>query len=182
MREEKFGKLLNELAEASTEGVSPGLAEDIKRQIPPKLAPHTSRLDTINIMIDLRISKLAAAAAIIITMVLWTHFLGSRDLAGGGIYQDSKLLIKYFLWGDDAGRGDISVDMSSLYEDLVRQGKDVVYYGDSIDSKDSSAVLIQWKLDNGRYSIILGDLSVKTVNAEELIKLQAQMLQKKAKR
>jgi hypothetical protein len=57
-----------------------------------------------------------------------------------------------------------------------------VYYGDSIDSKDSSAVLIQWKLDNGRYSVILGDLSVKTVNAEELIKLQAQMLQKKAKR
>ncbi len=179
MREEKLGKLLNELAEKTAEAVSPELAEDIKHQIPHRLTPHKSGMDTINIMIDLRISKLAAAAVIIITMALWAHFLGSRDLAGGGIYQDSKLLIKYFLWGESTSQADISVSMSNLYEDLVQQGKDVVYYGDSIDPEDSNAVLIQWKLPDGRYSVILGDLSVKTVSAEELIKLQAQMLQKK---
>ena len=56
-----------------------------------------------------------------------------------------------------------------------------MYYGDSIDPEDGDAVLVQWKLSDGRYRVILGDFRVRTVSAEELIKLQAQMLQKKAK-
>jgi hypothetical protein len=36
-----------------------------------------------------------------------------------------------------------------------------------------------WKLANGRYKVIFGDLSAKTVNAEELIDLQSQMLRNK---
>ena len=69
MREEKLEKLLNELADATAEQPRPGLAEDIRRRIPQQLSPHRGRMDTINIIIDLRISRLAAAAAIIITMI-----------------------------------------------------------------------------------------------------------------
>lgn len=180
MREEKLEKLLNELADATTESVPPHLAEDIKHRIPQQLSPHRGGMDTVNIIIDLRISKLATAAAIIVTMILCTYFFGSRGSAGGGIYRDGKLLIEYCLGGIDADRSNVLM-AKSRYEYLAQRVEDVVYYGDSIDSQDSNAVLIQWKLSDGKYRVVLGDLREKTVSAEELIKLQARMLQKKAK-
>ena len=181
MREEKLGKLLGELAEETTEAVNPSLAEDIKQQVPQNLTPHRNGMDTINIMIDLRISKLAAAAVIIITMVLWAYLLGGRDSTDGGLYQDSKLLIKYCLGGEDASRSDVLAGMSKFYEYLIHQGRKVVYYGDSVDPEDSNSVLIHWKLPNGKYMVRFVDLRAETVSAEELIKLQARMLQKKTK-
>jgi hypothetical protein len=179
MKEEKLEKLLNELTGITAEPVRPGLAEDIKHQIPHRFAPHRGGMDTVNIIIDLRISKLAAAAAIAITTVLLASFLGGRDLSGGGIYQDGKMLVKYLLGGDSASKSQALVGMSELYEHLVRQGKEVVYYGNNIDPEDSNAVLMQWKLPDGKYRVTFGDLRAKTVTAEELVELQAQMLQKK---
>ena len=41
----------------------PGLAREIKDRIPARLVRH--RMDTISIIVDLRISRLAAAAAIL---------------------------------------------------------------------------------------------------------------------
>ena len=181
MREEKLEKLLNELADATTEPVHPHLAEDIKHQIPQQLSPHRGGLDTVNIIIDLRISKLAAAAAIILTMILWASFFGSRSPAGDSMYRDGKLLIKYCLGGIVADRSSVLATAKSRYEYLVQTGKDVVYYGDSVDLQDNNAVLIQWKLSNGEYRVVFGDLREETVSAEELIRLQVRMLQKKAK-
>ena len=181
MEEEKLKKLLNGLAEKSTEPVRPSLADDIKSQIPHRLIPHRSRgMNTINIIIDLRVSKLTAAAVIIITMILCVNFLGSRDSTGGGILQDGKLLAKYFLTGRSAEGNTVLVSRSK-YDYLVRQGREVVFYGDSIDPEDSNAMLLQWKLSDGEYGVMFGDLRTKTVGAEELIKLQARMLQKKRK-
>lgn len=180
MREEKLGKLLNELADATAEPVHPYLAEDIKHQIPQQLSPHRGGMDTVNIIIDLRISKLAAAAAIIVTMILFANFFGGQSPADGGIYQNGKLLIKYCLGGIGADRSNV-LTAKSRYEYLAQRVKDVVYYGDSVDPQDSNAVLIQWKLSDGEYKVIFGDLREKTVSAEELIRLQARMLQKKAK-
>jgi hypothetical protein len=177
--DEKLPKLLNELAEATAaEPVTDTLAEDIKQQIPHRLAPHRGGMDTVNIMIDLRISRLAAAAVIIITMILSANFLGGRNSTGDGIYRDGKLLIKYCLAGEDAGKSDVLSGMSNFYEYLVQQGKDVVYYGDAIDTKDTNAVLMQWTLPDGNYKVMFVDLRMETVTAEELVKLQARMLQK----
>ena len=108
MKEEKLGKLLNELSESTAEPVRPGLAEDIKRQIPHRLMAHKGRMNTIKIMIDLRIGKLTAAAAIIITMFLLANFFSGRDSTGDGVYRDSKLLIRYCLAGagERDGRSD----------------------------------------------------------------------------
>ncbi len=180
MNEEKLEKLLNELADATAEPAHPYLAEDIKHQIPQHLSAHRGGLNTVNIIIDLRISKLAAAAAIIVTMILFANFFGGRGQESNGIYQGGKLLIKYCLGGINDDRSNVST-AKARYEYIAQKFTDVVYYGDSVDPQDSDAVLVQWKLPNGEYRVILGDLREKTVSAEELIRLQARMLQKKVK-
>ena len=176
MREEKLKKLLSELADTASGPVRSRLAQDIKDQIPHRLVTRKGGMDTINILIDLRINKLTAAAVIIIITVLCAHFLGGRDATGGGIYED----IKYWRSWIGLGRSNVSVGRSK-YESLAGQGKQVWYYGDSIDPKDSEAVLVQWKLSDGRYRVIFADLSTEAVSAEESIKLLSRMLQKKAK-
>jgi hypothetical protein len=181
MNEEKLEKLLNELADATAEPIPSHLVEDIKHQIPQQLSPHKGGLDTVNIIIDLRISKLAAAAAIIVTMILFANVFGGRSQAGDGIYQSGKLLVEYCLRGIGADRSNVLAIAKSRYEYLAETGKDVVYYGDSVDPQDSNVVLIQWRLPDGKYKVVFGDLREETVSAEELIRLQAQMLQKKAK-
>lgn len=177
MEKENLGNLLNELAERTAQPVRPGLAQDIKQQIPDRLSPHRGRMNTVNIIIDLRISKLTAAAAIIIVMILLASLLGGRDSTDGNIYQESKLFVRYLL-----GRGKTdALTIRSRYEQLVQEGKDVVYYGVDLDRADSNAVLMQWKVEGDRYKVIFADLRIEEVSAEELIKLQARMLQKKGK-
>jgi hypothetical protein len=179
MKEEKFAKLLNELPDATAEPVSPGLAEDIKHHIPQHLSPHGGRMDTVNIIIDLRINKLAAAAVIIIMVAVCANFFGARDSTSDGLYQDSRMLVKYF-FGAGARKSDMSA-VRSRYEYLVQKGKDVAYYGDSITPQDNNAVLMHWKLSDSKYRVTFADLHEETLTADELIKLQARMLQKKTK-
>ena len=179
MKEEKLKKLLNELADVTAEPPRPDFADDIKQRIPHRLIPPRSGLDTVNIIIDLRVSKLATAAAIIITMVLWGSFLRGPDSIGDGLYQDGKMLVRYF-FGAGAEKSNVLV-AKSRYQYLVQRGEDVTYYGDNIEPQDSNAVLMQWKLSDGNYKVIFADLREKTVSAEELIELQARMLQKKTK-
>ncbi|MFA5252506.1 MAG: hypothetical protein WC454_07975 [Phycisphaerae bacterium] len=181
MNKEKLEKLLNELAGATAEPVQPYLAEHIKNQIPQQLSAHKGGIDTVNIIIDLRISKLAAAAAIILTMILFANFFGGRSQENAGMYQNGKLLLKYCFGGIDTDRNKVLTTAKSKYEYLAQLGKDVVYYGDSFDPRDSDAILVQWKLSDSEYKVLFGDLRERTVSAEELIRLQGRMLQKKGK-
>lgn len=178
---EKIDKLLSELADKTAEPVRPGLAEDIKHQIPQRLDPRKTGMDTIKIVIDLRVNKLAAVAAIFIAIVLSASIFSNRYGTGDGVIKDSKFLVKHLLGGADTGRSEVLVTSLNYYEFLRSQGKDVIYYGDSIDLKDSNSVLMQWRLNDGRYGVLFTDFHTRTIDAEELIKLQAQMLQKKSK-
>lgn len=180
MEKERLENLLNELAERTAEPVRPSLAEDIKRRIPSHLATHRGGLDTIRIIIDLRVSKLAAAAVIIATMILCTTFFGGADSAGGGLYQDSKMLLTYFLKGS-IGTNKHMLEQLQESSDFFQNGREVVYYGDSVKGKDKDALLMHWKISENRYRVICGDFRTEVVNAERLIKLQAEMLQKKSK-
>lgn len=182
MSEEKLEKLLNELADATAEPAPSYLAEEIKHQIPQQLSPHRGGLDTVNIIIDLRISKLAAAAVIVLTMVVFVNFFGGRSPADGSLYRNGKLLVEYCLGGMGAERSNIAA-ARARYEYLIQSQNftDVVYYGDSVDPSDSNAVLLQWKVSDGEYKVVFGDLREETVSAGELIRLQGQMLQKRAK-
>jgi hypothetical protein len=178
MEEEKLGKLLSELAERTAERVRPGLAEEIKEHIPVKLSPHRKGVDTINIMIDLRVSKLAAAAVIVVAMLLLASFFGGRNSHGSSLYQDWKLLAMHILRGEDAGKSEMLAGVAKLHEYLVQQGKEVVFYGDNVDIRDDNAVLMHWKVSDSRYTVIFSDLREMEVSAEELIELQARMLHK----
>jgi hypothetical protein len=174
MKEEKLENLLNELAESGTGPVRPGLAEDIKQQIPDNLTAAGRAMNTINIIVDLRINKLVAAAAIILAMVLLANFFSTRYSPNGNIFQEGRLFLKYLLGVDK----DDTVTVKSRYEHLVQNGKDVVYYGLSVAPHDSNAVLMHWKTSDGKYKVLFADFREREVSAEELIKLQAQMLQK----
>ncbi len=179
MENKELEEVLNRLADATEENPSVGLAEQIKEQIPHAF-PHHRGLSTINIMIDLRISRLAAAAAIIITVIVCAGFLSNKTGANN-IYHDSKVLLQYWLGGESKSGNEISVAPSELYKRLVPKNKDVVYYGDIVEPGDGEAILMYWKLSDGEYKVVFGDLKIKKCAVEELLKLQSRMLEKRAK-
>ena len=176
MNDEKLESLLNGLADVTVEPVDPALGDDIKRHIPARLH-RRGGLDGVNIIIDLRISKLAAAAAIIITLIVCTALLGGRDRNSKGILQE----IRYSFAADSTGRNQLLVGLSGLYERMLGEGKEVTYYGKYVGSDDKNTILMHWRLANGNYNVIFGDFRLKTVTAEQLIGLQVRMLNGKDK-
>ena len=59
-----------------------------------------------------------------------------------------------------------------FYEELVKDKKNPAYYGQTVGPDDTNKVLLRWKLDDGRYRVIFGDLSIKNVTGEELAELE----------
>ncbi len=169
MSEEKLGRMLGELAERTAETVRPGLCEEIKHYIPRPLIPYKRGIHTVSIMIDLRVGKLTAAAAIIIAMILFASFLGGRDT---NLYQDSKLLARYILGGMEKTSFKAA---KSRYNVLLEQGIEVVLY-ENIEQNDKNAILMHWKLPNGNYKVIYADLREQEATPDELIKLQSILL------
>ena len=170
--------LLKGLSRRLGDSVRPGLSAEIKHRIPDRLSPHG--MGTINIIVDLRASRIAVAAAILFVLVLLGTIAGSR---GGALqmYRDSRLLLKYALAGENAYKGEVLSNLTGLRDNLVAQGREVVYYGDHVDPRDGMAILMQWRIDDNKYGVILGDLSARTVSATTLIWLQARMLQERPK-
>ncbi len=177
MEQERLENLLNELSAKSAEPVRQSLAEEIKKQIPQKLMTHRSGRDPFNIVIDLRVSKLAVAAAVILTMLLWANLFEKSNSEAGSLFSDCRLLLKYSL-GNTTSESSVA---KSRYAYLLEKGREAAYYGDTVNPKDINAVLLQWKLSDGSYRVVFSDLREETVTAEQLIKLQSQMLQKKQK-
>lgn len=177
MKEEQIKELLTELGQSRTEPVRSGLGEEIKQRIPHRLSRHKIGWDTVNIIIDLRLSKSVAAAAIIIAMILLLNLFGGRESIGAGIIKDGMLLIKY--WGG-VGEDHISIARTK-YEHLLERDENVIWYGDSIDIKDANSVLMQRKLLDGKYELTFVDGHERQVNSEQLVKLLTRMLEKKTK-
>jgi len=178
MREDKLRELLNMLGDFTVEPVRPDLDEDIKHQIPHRLVRHRVSWNTFSIIIDLRLSRSVAAAAIIITMFLWASFLGGWSGSADQMYQDSLLLLKYGLAGENVGRAEALQSLDNFHKMLVDQGKAVTFYGDGADADDNHIILMHWILPDGKYRVIFNDLSSKTVAPATLITLQAYMLEK----
>lgn len=171
-------ELLRAFSQRGIERARPSLAEELKNRIPHRLSIH--RMDTINIIVDLRISRVAAAAAIVLAMLLIAGFFGGRDAVGTRMVDDSKMFVKYALGGKKAYRADVLEGLMRFRDALVAQGREVVYYED-VDLDDKYAVVMHWKLPDGKYGVILGDLSPREVSAQLLITLQARMLSERAK-
>jgi len=60
--------------------------------------------------------------------------------------------------------------------ELVMEDKDFAYYGDKVTAEFPHAVLMRWKIQDGKYRIIFGDLTARDVSAGELAQLEAMPL------
>jgi hypothetical protein len=55
---------------------------------------------------------------------------------------------------------------------LESLGKEAVYRGKTVGPGDKDKVLFRWKLDDGRYRVIFGDLKAETLSGEKLKELE----------
>ena len=57
-------------------------------------------------------------------------------------------------------------------KNLGQVHKDVAYYGNEVSAQDFDRVLLRWRLEDGRYRVIYGDLRADTVTAGQLAELE----------
>jgi len=57
---------------------------------------------------------------------------------------------------------------------LESEGKEPVYSGATVTAADVDKVLLRWKLDDGKYRVIFGDLRIEDVSTERLAELEAE--------
>ncbi|HJT33794.1 MAG TPA: hypothetical protein VJ783_17235 [Pirellulales bacterium] len=55
---------------------------------------------------------------------------------------------------------------------ILRDNADAAYYGKTVGPDDKDKVLLRWKLDDGGYHVVYGDLHNETVDAERLKMLE----------
>lgn len=174
MEQEKIENLLRGLAEKTHEDVRPGLATQIKGAIPNNLAEHKGGFHNVRIIIDLRVTKLTAAAAIIITLILCLAFLGGRQPKGEGFLQNTRDLVLYLFQEHKDSRTAGLVRAFGPDE----KPREVFYYGNFPPAVEPNALLMHWELDDGKYRVVFRDFKTEVVSASELVKLQAKMLNK----
>ncbi|MGA2092362.1 MAG: hypothetical protein ABSH16_03000 [Sedimentisphaerales bacterium] len=59
-----------------------------------------------------------------------------------------------------------------FYTKLGRDGNDPAYYGKDVTAGDANAVLMRWKISEGKYRVIFGDLTAEDVNTEQLKEME----------
>jgi hypothetical protein len=57
---------------------------------------------------------------------------------------------------------------TAFHDKLVRERKDVAYYGDTVSAQDSDKVLMRWKIGSDKFRVLFGDLTARDVTAEQL--------------
>jgi hypothetical protein len=180
MEQDKLENLLNKLSEKTREDARPGLATQIKGAIPNNLGEHKSGLNNVRIIIDLRINKLTAAAAIIFTFFLCIVFLNAQNGEGNGVIQDIRGITQYlFQTNKDTQLAEFA-KVAGEGRLTEMQIKEIVYYGDFGNSAGADTLLMHWKLDEDKYRVVFSDFRTELVDGPELIKLQANMLKKMA--
>jgi outer membrane lipoprotein-sorting protein len=73
---------------------------------------------------------------------------------------------------DNAGKAAKAINGFGEIEDIQTHHPDAAYHGKTVGPKDKDKVLLRWKLDDGRYEVIFGDLRAETVTAERLHALE----------
>lgn len=99
--------------------------------------------------------------------------LSIRDVVGeiGNIYRAKS--------GDPSFQIDDS-QVSTLkygaqyFGTLQTEGKEPVYSGATVTAADVDKVLLRWKLDDGRYRVIFGNLRIEDVDAKRMAELKAE--------
>jgi len=109
--------------------------------------------------------------------------------ASGGRYPPSEVIAYYYTTEDlcrllgvrefpggkkegNAGKAAKAIPGFKQMNEIQAYNPDAAYYGKTVGPKDKDKVLFRWKLDDGRYEVIFGDLRNETVTAEELRALE----------
>ena len=106
---------------------------------------------------------------------------GAHGGYGGGVFNGDShptLTNCTFVgqWGGYGGGGMRNENANPTVTNCTFTGNGAAYYGGGISAADGNSVLMHWKLADGGYRVIFEDSRIKTVNADELVKLQAEML------
>lgn len=163
---------LRQITKRIDEPVPEGLAERIKQRIPSSLVHNRG---PINIIVHLKISRLAAVAAIVITLAVCMAVFGGRGNSSASLYDDLKIMVR-FLPGQGASQDQVKAGLYHFSLSLKKKGKDVVYYGDIVKRPNRDTLLMYWKLDNDTYRVIFGDLHVAQLTATQLLEAQSRMI------
>lgn len=67
--------------------------------------------------------------------------------------------------------------LAMFHMKLQQDKKDPAYYGEQVTPDDVDSVLMRWKLDNGQYRVVFGDLTVTEMSYEELKEIEPQQTQ-----
>jgi anti-sigma-K factor RskA len=62
----------------------------------------------------------------------------------------------------------------TFFGGLAAEDKDPAYYGETVTAADAGKVLLRWRLDDGNYRVIYGDLRIEDVSASRLGELEAE--------
>lgn len=60
-----------------------------------------------------------------------------------------------------------AIPVAAFYQNLANEQRDPEYFGATVKPGDSKAVLLKWKLDDGRLRVIYGDLRAETVDSAD---------------
>ena len=99
--------------------------------------------------------------------------LSIRDVVGeiGNIYRAKSGDPSFGI--DDAKVSTLKYG-AQYFGTLQTEGKDPVYNGQTVTASDANKVLLRWKLDDGKYRVIFGDLQIEDVSPERLAELEAE--------
>jgi hypothetical protein len=59
-----------------------------------------------------------------------------------------------------------------FYDELLRQDKDAAYFGDTVTTKNTDAVLMLWKISDDQYRVVFGNLATKDISPAQLAELE----------
>jgi len=71
--------------------------------------------------------------------------------------------------------------VGQAYIALENEGKDPAYFGDKVTAEFPHAVLLRWKIGDDMYRVVFGDLSIRDVSSDELVRLEAAPLNPESK-
>jgi outer membrane lipoprotein-sorting protein len=121
---------------------------------------------------------------------LYVELTGGRDYPPASTMQEidatHKTLFKAFgfKWPPNANAADVKQSEKFRKTDRAIGGlagiaslvqflnPDAAYYGKTVTPRDKDKVLLRWRLDDGRYEVIFGDLHAEAVAAEKLQALE----------
>jgi hypothetical protein len=64
-----------------------------------------------------------------------------------------------------------------FYTQMTGTEKEAVYYGDKVTADNPELVLLRWKVSDGKYRVIFGNLTATDVNEQELAELEKPFLE-----